>query len=219
MTKKEKKIFSIGFNKCGTTTLNKLFLNNQLSTIHNPQWFYSKDLDFYKNYKCFTDGFERLTPTLKFPDLYFLELNFNCKFICLTRGLRSWLISRIHHLQVETVYLNGITNYSENRYDDLVILTWVNDRNYWYTYINNYFTNKSNLKIINIDNQNWINEVSIYCKLNNKQKEHCNKTVNYIGKNNKLIEKIDLFLEKYIDKNNYNSCGIILFKDNLFKLT
>jgi len=217
--KKEDKIFSIGFNKCATTTLNKLFLNNQLKTIHDPNWYYSKDLEFYKKYMCFTDGFERLTPILKFPDLYFLELNFNCKFICLTRGLRSWLISRIHHLEIEHIYLNGITNYSNDRFDDSILLTWVIDRNYWYSYINNYFSTKSNLKIINIDNKNWINEVSIYCKLNNNQIEHQNKTINYTTRNNKLIEKIDLFLKKYVNESDYNSCGIILLKDNLFKLT
>lgn len=221
--KKEKKIFSIGFNKCATTTLHKLFQNNELTSIHDPNWFYSKDLKFYKNYQCFTDGFERLTPILKFPDLHFLERNFNCKFIVLTRGLRSWLISRIRHLEIEHIYLNGITNYSENRFDDSVILTWVNDRNYWYTYINNYFRNKSNIKIVSIDNKNWINDICSFCKLKNNEKEHRNKTDNYIDKSNnntnKLIKIIDLFLEKYINEKDYNSCGIISFKENKFNLT
>ena len=212
-----KKFFSIGFNKTATTTLNHIFLNNGFKSIHDPNWYYSKDLEFYKNYDCFTDGFERLTPILKFPDLHFLERHFACKFILLTRGLRSWLISRIKHLKIEHIYTNGITNYTNNRYDDTTLLTWVHDRNYWYSYVNNYFRNKSNIQIFNIDNHDWINKVCKFFKFKNPEIEHRNKTEKNTSED---LEKIvDLFLENYIQKKDFNSTGIISFKNSMFNLT
>lgn len=137
------KIFCIGFNKTGTSTLHQLFLNNGLSSVHNPSWWYWTKITNFENFVCFTDGFEGYVSNsdlslLVFPNLNFLNKNFpGCKFILNTRSLDRWLISRMNHTQLfPEAYLKG---YTKNEIDDEVIYGWIRTRNIWYTKIKQFF--------------------------------------------------------------------------------
>ena len=144
------KIFCIGMQKTGTSSLHRFFLNSNLKSTHDSRWWYKSDVKYFKQYDCFTGGFERHENEVTFPNLKFLEKNFNgCKFILQTRSVRKWLISRLRH-GVEA-YKNGSNT---NCFDEKVFLTWVNDRNYWHSIVYNHFKNKKNLLVFDIESHN-----------------------------------------------------------------
>jgi len=81
------KIFVIGFNKTGTTTLHKLFKINSLRSVHNEVWDFNK-------FDCFTDPItEKII--LNFQIIY--KLHPDAIFILNTRSLRNWIKSIIYH--------------------------------------------------------------------------------------------------------------------------
>ena len=89
------RIFCIGFNKTGTSSLNRFFEINGFDSTHNPQWpYYSYIMsgkEWFNRSDCYTDGecadFRRLQAW--FPTSLFV-LN--------TRDERRWLRSRVKHV-------------------------------------------------------------------------------------------------------------------------
>ena len=104
------KVFCIGFNKCGTHSFHQFFKKYGFISKHDSTfWWYCRDVKQMENIDCFTDGYERYNDTPTFPDLDFLESNFDdCKFILQTRNLKDWLASR--YFQGSFNYLNGFKN-------------------------------------------------------------------------------------------------------------
>jgi len=200
--------------KTGTTSLHSFFLNCNLKSTHDAHWWYKSDMKYFNQYDCFTDGFERYKNEVTFPNLKFLEKNFNgCKFILQTRSLRLWLISRLRH-GVE-VYKNGINT---NCFDEKVILTWVHDRNYWHSIVYNHFKNKDNLLVFDIESDNKVKKLCSFLNIQsskNKFGTH-NSKLNYKNNDNEILitNKIDNFLNDYIIKEDHNTKSIARLKNN-----
>ena len=160
------KVFCIGFNKCGTHSFHQFFKKYGFISKHDSTfWWYCRDVKQMENIDCFTDGYERYNDTPTFPDLDFLESNFDdCKFILQTRNLKDWLASR--YFQGSYNYLNGFKN--KKKIDDEVIKRWITDRNYWYRKVYDYFKNKKNLLVINLYEENKEDKIVKFLNLEDK---------------------------------------------------
>lgn len=106
------KIFQIGFNKCGTTSLNDFFNKNGISSVHykhcgkeialimmNNLIKGSKMLDGLEKYDAFTD-MESVENNIFIYLTHYKELDRqypNSKFILNTRNIDDWITSRINH--------------------------------------------------------------------------------------------------------------------------
>ena len=72
---------------------------------------------------------------IKLPVLYFKGMFFkDCKFILQTRSLFDWMVSRVN--QGSYNYLIGLKS---KEIDDEVMFRWIEDRNYWYNRVHEYF--------------------------------------------------------------------------------
>ena len=112
------KIFQIGFNKCGTLSIHRLFLNYsepKLPSVHwengtlayNMQQNLDKGLPILHGYdyiKVFTD-METYMTTNNIDSYLFMFKHYqiidqqypNSKFILNTRNINNWIISRLNH--------------------------------------------------------------------------------------------------------------------------
>ena len=209
------KVFCIGFNKMGTSSLNQYFIEHGMKSLHSTDWWYWNDINNFKNYDCFTDGYERYKNVATFPDLDLLEKNFeDCKFILQTRSLFDWMVSRVN--QGSYNYLIGLKS---KEIDDEVMFRWIEDRNFWYNRVNEYFKGKSNLIIININDNNE-EKINRFLGLKNnsikiKKMNQTTKSNNSLSKDlnkeecKKIVEK---FLSKYLEKEEWYSIGIVKIK-------
>jgi len=216
------KIFCIGFNKCGTSSLNQFFLGYGFKSIHKYDWWYWKDMEKFKNTDCFTDGYERYNNKPTYPDLEFLESYFkDCKFILQTRNLKDWLSSR--YFQGSYSYLTGFEN--KKKIDDEVILRWITDRNYWYKKVYDYFKNKDNLLILNLYDDNKEQKIIKFLNMKDKgvifKQEHISKkskkTLTPNLNKTQCKEIIIDFLKKYVEEKFWdtdNICPLIKQKKN-----
>lgn len=91
------KVFCIGFNKTGTTSLHEFFVAAGLASEHNTVWpFYSDTEDgdiesFYRRSQCYSDG--------ELANFIRLDETYPSAIFCLnTRDERAWLRSRIKHV-------------------------------------------------------------------------------------------------------------------------
>jgi hypothetical protein len=89
------KVFCVGLNKTGTTSLHDAFVGAGLRSRHGPKWTYWSQISGHPSLHesdAFSDGECACLPllTATFPD---------AGFVLNTRPLRSWLVSR--HLAVE----------------------------------------------------------------------------------------------------------------------
>ena len=94
ISQKHRKIFCIGFNKTGTTSLHETFLSLGLTSTHNVKWTKISRLQpLNKSYfktQCYTDGYR--------SNFVALDRNFpGSLFIYNDRNERSWLRSRVKH--------------------------------------------------------------------------------------------------------------------------
>ncbi len=114
MRKSDKiKVFAIGFNKCGTSSLNYFFNKNGLRSLHYNRGRLASDIlknirnfenpiSGYEKYRCFLD-MECINSYSKplieaykyFEDLY--AWNPDAKFILNTRDVQRWVDSRSRH--------------------------------------------------------------------------------------------------------------------------
>jgi hypothetical protein len=108
--KKYNKIFQIGFNKCGTTSIHKFFNSNGLKSIHWDGSFMAKKIDQnhknglplltgYEEYDCYTD-MESSDDDIFIYLTHYEELDKqypNSKFILNVRNIDKWIISRLNH--------------------------------------------------------------------------------------------------------------------------
>lgn len=152
------KIFCIGFNRCGTNSIKTFLKKLGYRATHDPHWWYWKinKIDKFNRFDAFTDGFEGYKKKSVFPNLNFLDAQFpNSKFIVNTRSLRRWLVSRYRH--GSPTYLKS---HNTNQIDSSVFSAWTKDRNNWYTEIENYFKEKNNLLIANIEDSKCANIIA-----------------------------------------------------------
>ena len=135
------KIFVIGFNKCATTTLHHLFLENNLNSQHSIEW----DI---KGYDCFSDNGNN-------QDFIYLDNTYpDSIFILNTRKFNKWLISRFDHCIRH--------NQSWGKpYSKELTIKWIEARNNHYLKVLKYFENNPHkLIILSIEEDNWIEYIS-----------------------------------------------------------
>lgn len=190
------KIFVIGSNKTGTSSLHGLFLKNGFNSQHGLDWELEK-------YQCFSDGIYNNTHNNTYKNCY--EKFPNSLFILNTRPLYNWLYSRANHSC--RYKLGKMKEGWPPSYD--VYLDWVNWRTDYYNEILNYFVDMPNQLIIcNIEKPNWEDFVLSFIDINKKDTSPCrrNKTKQSEIKEEEttlIKEKIEeVFSKNNIDKNN-----------------
>ena len=136
------KIFAIGFNKTGTTSLHTLFKLLGYSSYHGTKWRGCDDLELLRSYNCFSDGIPKDLPKLDrlFP---------GSKFILQVRDLESWIYSRLAHIERRkkqgTCPVSPIWDTTED-----AIKYWIKERNNYHLFVLSYFSKRrSDIIIIN----------------------------------------------------------------------
>ena len=87
------KVFCIGFNKTGTSSLHRLFTELGLASFHGYYSHIPLDDPVYGAHVCFSDGDRH--------DFAALDAAFpGSRFILTTRRLDDWLASRIRHVEM-----------------------------------------------------------------------------------------------------------------------
>ena len=167
------KIFQIGFNKCGTTSIHEVFCTSKIHIIHWDNGLLAqtikKNIDNnhipllgqYHNYNIFSDmEFISNDKMIFIYQNYFKDLDIaypNSKFILNIRPLNNWINSRLNHtikepFDYQKIYMKF---YKLNNTEELVDL-WKRE---WDTHITNvitYFYNRPNdLLIFDIENDNF----------------------------------------------------------------
>lgn len=210
-SKNTQKIFCIGFNKTGTTSLHNFFKSCGLSSIHNTEWChysYAKNGNQYFSENCYSDG----------EQCNFIQLQKwfpNALFILNTRSKKSWLYSRVKHvlrhnkvMPLEDVlvtkkYGKMAKDFFTN--DTNAIRKWIIERQIYHQQARSHFKNKTNFLEIDITtNENWHRNIYSFFQINKIQ---CikPKNIRLIHKNKRDINEIKnkTLLEKYfqiIDK-------------------
>lgn len=139
------KIFCIGFNKTGTSSMHQLFLELGLRSYHGYYSHFPVTDPLYAQFQCFSDGdqhpFELLDST--YPD---------SRFIVTTRRLDDWLVSRIRHIEERRRL--GATGPMRMEYDanpEAALHRWAQCRRAYHQRVMSYFARRpDDLLVINI---------------------------------------------------------------------
>jgi hypothetical protein len=185
--KKFNKIFQIGFNKCGTTSIHKFFVANDLESIHWGDSFLAKQivqnvkenknpLFKYENYDCYTDMESSDDNIFIYLTHYkLLDKKYpGSKFILNIRDVEKWIESRLNHPGYLQSHMN-ITGLSREG----VIEHW---KKSWYKHLQevvDYFQNRENdFLIFNIETEGYklIDFMSNFVNLKDPLFGHFHKT-------------------------------------------
>jgi cytidyltransferase-like protein len=158
--KKFNKIFQIGFNKCGTTSLHEFLIKNGLYSIHWDDGNLARKiienfnrkrplLSGYEEYDAFLD-MESVDDDIHIYLTHFKMLDSqypNSKFILNIRNVDDWILSRLNHPN----YLR-ITQISTGLKKEGVIDFWKNSFQKHLLEVKNYFKEReSDFLILDID--------------------------------------------------------------------
>ena len=142
-----KKIFVIGFNKTGTTSLNFLFKSLGINTTHTTK----PVMEIINNHDAFTDGNH-----YNFIDYY--NAKPDSLFILNTRPIQKWLTSRYKHANFTKFKNNWCWPVSDEKTNQ-----WIKDRETHFENVLTFFKDKPNqLLIINIEKDGWEKVVSTF---------------------------------------------------------
>jgi len=138
-----KKVFAIGFNKTGTTSLHVLFEFLGRASYHGTKWWKCDDLELLRSYDCFSDGSPR--------DLVKLDRLFpGSKFILQVRDLESWIYSRLAHIErsKRANTYKGVPEWDSTEY---AIKGWIRRRNAHHLFVLSYFSERtSDILVVNL---------------------------------------------------------------------
>ncbi len=165
------KVFCVGFNKTGTTTLHRI-LGDQLSyrSAHKPRWTdwsITKNRARLESWDAFSDG--GCASVRNLDELYPEAL-----FILNTRPLKHWVLSR--HKAVErsrkavrwalTKYVPlGAVSWIINRWvldnREGAVMRWIQIRNSYHEHVIRYFGDrKDKLLVVNIEEDDFVEELA-----------------------------------------------------------
>ena len=86
------KVFCIGFNKTGTSSMHQLFLELGLASYHGYYSHFPLHDPIFGQFQCFSDGDQH--------DFAGLDRAYpGSRFIVTTRRLDDWLVSRVRHVE------------------------------------------------------------------------------------------------------------------------
>jgi len=143
------KIFVIGFNKTGTSSLHELFKRSNINSVHTTKPI----IEIIDKYDAFTDG-----DHINFEDYY--NKYPDSLFILNTRPISNWLISRYKHALRTNFQESWCWPVSQEKTNQ-----WITKRELRYQKILHFFSNKIHqLLIVNIEKQGWENKVLNYIK-------------------------------------------------------
>jgi hypothetical protein len=183
------KIFQIGFNRCGTTSLYNLFRKSGIPSVHWDRGRLAARMKFnYEHNRPILIGYERFrffsdmeTAPHIYGYKYYKLLNQqypNSKFILNIRDRDNWILSR---LRFSKKYFNSHMSHYNLSLPEIINL-WCEE---WDNHINDvthYFKGKENLLVFNIEEDNIESVLSFLPKekLNKKfwwqplSKKQCN---------------------------------------------
>lgn len=206
---KKQKVFCIGFNKTGTTTLYFTFLNHGYNAFHGPWHNHGKGEYVYDFY---SDG----EPPY---DYKMLDKKYkNSLFILNTRGLYNWIFSRLKHIEIKNTQCSLVKrcNWYDHSDKTNIFIDWIIKRNNWYKEVLDYFKGKDNFLFLDIESDNIEDELSKFIGFNIKISIKNTRPIELFEKKKKLeiINKYKLDIYKAFEKLNikkedYNSIGII----------
>ncbi|MBW2172080.1 MAG: hypothetical protein JRF69_08885 [Deltaproteobacteria bacterium] len=136
------KIFAVGFNKTGTTSLHALFESMGFTSYHGKKWRACDDIELLRSYDCFSDGIPK--------DLAYLDRMFpNSKFILQVRELDTWIFSRLAHIErrkERNIHQEGpLWDNTETS-----VKYWIRQRNDHHLHVLSYFAERpSDLLVVN----------------------------------------------------------------------
>ena len=131
---RNRKIFAVGFNKSGTTSLHSLFTSLGFLSYHGVQWRKCDDLKLLRSYDCFSDGIPK--------DLAKLDCLFSgSKFFLQVRDLDSWVYSRLAHIDREKEK-NSDYGSSECDTTEYAIKARIKKRNAHHLFVLSYFSER-----------------------------------------------------------------------------
>ena len=140
---KSKKIFCIGFNKTGTSSLSAIAKSCRIKSLHNPEWAEQSRLrqpQFFEKFNFYCDG--------GLANFEWLDQQFNAFFILNTRPLTSWLVSRYNHVERnKRLKKSGIKkSWTDNT--ESAIENWIKMRIWYHKKSYSYFQKKTNFLTI-----------------------------------------------------------------------
>ena len=201
-----KKIFVIGFNKCGTRSIHNLFKDCNINSTHKADAHPA--LELAVKYDAITDG-----KHLNFQEYYYKYPD--SLFILNTRPLQKWLMSRYKH-HTDKFQGNG-NNYKSWCWPPSIERTteWIKMRETHYKNVKHFFRDKpKQLIIINIEEPGWETNVIKFIKKRKYIKNFQTKTI-HRGENanttinKKLYNKMTRIVNTSLKKMNVNG-NIIL---------
>lgn len=137
-----RKVFAVGYNKSGTTSLHVLFESLGLRSYHGTRWRSANDLQLLNEYQCFSDGIPN--------DLAKLDRMFpRSRFILQVRDLESWVYSRLAHIEGEK---EKGTWRGDATWDatESAVKSWIGARNDYHRFVFRYFRRRpSDLLVVN----------------------------------------------------------------------
>jgi hypothetical protein len=162
-----KKVFCIGFNKTGTSSLHALFMNCGMKSVHAIDWplfsRFARGRDFFQMAQCYSDG--EKSDFVQLDNWYPQSV-----FILNTRNERDWLRSRVKHVMRfnEPILLDELLRapkYGEMAreffFDEAnAVLKWIIERRIYHKQARTYF--KENPRFLDIDvtkAENWDTQV------------------------------------------------------------
>ncbi len=152
----KKKVFAIGFNKSGTTSIHHLFQTLGLNSYHGLEWRKCADLRFFFKFDCFSDG-----PP---DDFMYLDKTFmNSKFILNVRQLETWVLSRLSHIERQKEKFDNFKLWPTWDTTTFAIKSWIKERNEYHISVLEYFAKRSTDLLI-ID---YIRDPSAASKISN----------------------------------------------------
>lgn len=166
MVFRKRKIFCIGFNKSGTSSLHDFFQSCGLSSTHDTDWPYYSHLKYgwlYFRKTCYTDG--------EFSEFVNLDRWFpGSLFILNTRDERKWLISRIKHVLRYNETVDKCSIMSDPRYgkmarefffnEEAAIQKWILEKRIYSEQARCYFKGRAEFLEIDVTVSNeWSGEI------------------------------------------------------------
>ncbi len=134
------KVFAIGFNKTGTTSLHDIFTQLGYLSYHGTAWRKTSRPAIYYVYDSFCDGIP--------DDVRRLDRMFpNSKFILQVRDLDGWLDSRLEHIKRLP---KGKVRDADWTAQSSSVIEWVKKRNSYHLDVLTYFKDRpDDLLLIN----------------------------------------------------------------------
>lgn len=192
------KIFVIGFNKTGTSSLNYLFQKLNINSIHTTK----PVLEIIDKYDAFTDGIHT-----NFKEYY--NKYPNSLFILNTRPIKSWLTSRYKHSKCHNFEKCWCWPISEKKTNK-----WIIDFEKHFNNVLDFFSNKPDkLLIVNIEKEGWENIVSLFIKKKPLYVNFYKNIIKLDELNDNIINSIKKNIDLCLKKNGYN--GNEIFPKNI----